>query len=357
MATKTKRKINSKLILILVLAVAITSIVPLSSMASGGAKAEVRFKVDDEIYSEKTVEITENSNEENGVHHFDSSSYPDDPDKEGMTFIGWDYEGKTYTKDSDEQFNIAAGNPIVLTAQFKKNQSSDDIGKDEDSNAGDDIIDPSVDNNEDIGINEITDPSTEEELGGPDTSYPDDDDISGNKDNDPGNVNTDANTAEDAGEDDGYVIADNETAEEIIANGQVPSTSIGNSQVPYYSGGLFGSWSVINLILVVAGALIALYTILKLALTRRSEDGERLEANDETAKSRKKKLTWMIATAIFAIGGIAIFILTQDTSATMVLVDMWTIVNTFLFAASIVSAVFVLKKDKKEDSVDITIES
>lgn len=339
MTTTNKRKINRKLFLVLLLAVAITAIVPLSSMASGGAKAEVRFMTGDEVYYETKVEITDNSDEDNGVHYFDSDSYPEDPQMENKIFVGWEYDGHIYKKGDTDQFTIAVGNPIVLKAIFEEEEKNDETESDE------------KDNSDSRQHNVTTDAAVKEELGGPDTSYPSDDEL-GNADS--ADPSTDSNKSNDVTTNsDDTKSADKLTAEDIIAGGQVPTTSIGNTDVPYYSGGLFGSWALVNLVLVIIGGLVAIFTIMNSLLRRKSEKGEILGGDEEYGKTNTDRLPWIVAASVFAMGGILIFILTQDTTSTMVLVDTWTIGNVFLLAASIVSMIFVLKKDKADDSVDI----
>ena len=179
-------------------------------------------------------------------------------------------------------------------------------------------------------------PEDEGELAGPGTSNP-----SGDNTNEASGGTTD-NTA---------VAGDSSAASRAISDGLVPSTSIGDTDVPLYSKGLFDSWALINLILAVAGGLLALITIIRSMFRKnRRDEEERLETDEENTKYKKTRLWLMIASAISAIGGIVLFILTQDITQTMVLVDMWTAVNAVLFAITVVSMIFISKKHKHDDS-------
>ncbi len=186
-------------------------------------------------------------------------------------------------------------------------------------------------NNDDFNVG--VDPDPDNALAGPDTSNPSNTGSGG------------SGTALD----NGSVLGSGASPSEIIANGLVPSANIGDKEVPLYSNGLFDSWALLNLILCIGGGLLAIFTVIR-AFFRRNREDERLEANDSDGKAKKTRGLWLIATALFAIGGIVIFLLTEDTTTTMALVDNWTIANAFLFAASLISSIFVFKKEKKEDA-------
>lgn len=273
------------------------------------------------------VAISEENASSSGSMYFNSDDYPDNPEKEGMTFKGWSNDETTlYNKEDTEQFKVAAGDAIVMNAVYEEGSNGET-----DSNTSNTAIDNSSNQkNVKENLDPTTDPEEEGVLGGPDTSAPLTDNSSS------------GNTSATVG-DNSSVLSDPANSSDIIASGQVPTAQIGSNDVPYYSGGLFGSWALVNLILCIAAALLTLFTIIKSAIRGNKE--EKLEEKDNHEKVQKRNLLWLVACAVFAIGGIVLFLLTQDTTQTMVMVDMWTIANAFLFVASSVSSFFVLKKD------------
>ncbi|MCL2477064.1 MAG: hypothetical protein FWE73_07370, partial [Candidatus Bathyarchaeota archaeon] len=55
-------------------------------------------------------------------------------------------------------------------------------------------------------------------------------------------------------------------------------------------------------------------------------------------------------TLAMGIAGIIVFLLTEDMSRTMTLVDKWTIVNVIIFAVQIIAIVFVFKHQKTNNA-------
>ncbi len=245
------------------------------------------------------------------------SDLPDAPTKEGNMFRGWFTEqngkGTEYTNGyvvSDDQTVYADWEAVPA------------------ENPGDDPGTGGGNDGEDLNPNVDSEPTSA--LGGPDTSYP-----AGNS----GTTNNNATSSKN-------VSAATSTVSELISNGTVPTTNVGDREVPLYSKGLFDSWALLNLILCVAGGLLAIYTTLRAILRRNRE---------EVGKTNKSRISWLIATALFAVGGIVLFLLTENTGATMVIADMWTVGNAFLFAASVIGMIFVLKKEKEEESSTVVM--
>jgi len=65
----------------------------------------------------------------------------------------------------------------------------------------------------------------------------------------------------------------------------------------------------------------------------------------------------LVAVIAFAVVGIIVFILTEDMSLPMVLLDNWTIVNAIIFVLGIVSYRFIFKREKNEEYEDENIDS
>ena len=99
-------------------------------------------------------------------------------------------------------------------------------------------------------------------------------------------------------------------------------------------------WALINLICVILSALFAL---ISLFIKRKKYEDEDLQK-----KEKRKKLILKIIGVILFICGIVLFILTEDMTATMTLIDKWTLLNVLLFINNLL-AFFILIDSKKED--------
>jgi hypothetical protein len=114
------------------------------------------------------------------------------------------------------------------------------------------------------------------------------------------------------------------------------------------------AWALVNLILAIAGALLALVTTIRI-LVRSKEDEELYTDESEIEKEQRTKyrMVWTLTTLIAGILGIIVFLLTEDMRLPMVLIDEWTIVNAIIFIAGVIGYAFAVKRDKDEDSDDI----
>ena len=120
------------------------------------------------------------------------------------------------------------------------------------------------------------------------------------------------------------------------------------------------AWALLNLILSALGLLLVIFIIVKEPLRKRREEREKRgayfnnteadEAVDDLSEDKKEKklrITCLITAAVTGgILGPLLFLLTQDMSAVMVMIDRWTPVHALLLTAEIVAAVFVLKRDR-----------
>jgi hypothetical protein len=130
----------------------------------------------------------------------------------------------------------------------------------------------------------------------------------------------------------------------------VPIEIIGNRETPLYSGTSGKrAWSLVNLILAILGAILGLFTIIRAAL-RKDEAVEKRYQTTEEAEYKKRKLGWIIITAIMGILGVVVFILTEDMRLPMRYVDWWTIVNVIIFLVGILggSLSFYREWDKRD---------
>jgi len=104
------------------------------------------------------------------------------------------------------------------------------------------------------------------------------------------------------------------------------------------------TWSLVNLILAAAGIALAVMMGIRAIVKDRNEDDE-----EEQGEKRRNRKILAFAIPVLAILGTILFILTQNMSLTMGMVDSWTLAQAALFAAGLLSYVFVSKKVKAED--------
>jgi len=127
-------------------------------------------------------------------------------------------------------------------------------------------------------------------------------------------------------------------------------------KIPLHAGPGTGyyAWALVNLILAIAGALLAFITTIRILLC--SKDDEEIytdESEMEKEQRTKYRIIWTLTTLIAGILGIIVFILTEDMRLPMVLIDEWTIVNAIIFIAGVIGYVFAIKREKDEDTDDI----
>jgi len=117
------------------------------------------------------------------------------------------------------------------------------------------------------------------------------------------------------------------------------------------------AWALVNLMLAIAGALLALITVIRILVrSKEDEDLYRDESELEKEQRTKYRKVWTLTTLIAGILGIIVFLLTEDMRLPMVLIDEWTIVNAIIFIAGIIGYAFAVKRDKDEDSDSLDAE-
>jgi len=124
---------------------------------------------------------------------------------------------------------------------------------------------------------------------------------------------------------------------------------IGDADVPLAGPTVGGHWALWNLILSISGALLAVIMIAKaIAKKKRNEDEEK-EEDEEQEKTKRNRLIMLLAAPILAVLAIIIFILTQDMTQPMILVDFWTLAHAIIFGGGLLSYIFQIKQEKDED--------
>ncbi len=142
---------------------------------------------------------------------------------------------------------------------------------------------------------------------------------------------------DDTPDDEEVVIEEDETpfddGEDVIIDEQ---------DVPFSSG---ASWALINLLLAIFTALISLALIITYFKGKDDEEWDMDEAE------RKRKGQFRILSAVIAIIAIITFILTEDMSNPMVLIDRWTILMAIYTAIQLIVARLAKKEVEIEEEI------
>ena len=110
-----------------------------------------------------------------------------------------------------------------------------------------------------------------------------------------------------------------------------------------------GTWALINLIATVMAVLGAMIAIL-----RRKEDDEDAEEDDNRGK---KMLAAKIAGALAGAAALITFLITEDMSLSMVMIDKWTVLMIIMLAVQIAAAAFNKKASELEDEQETAEEA
>ncbi|MCL2149493.1 MAG: hypothetical protein FWH51_00975 [Dehalococcoidia bacterium] len=101
-------------------------------------------------------------------------------------------------------------------------------------------------------------------------------------------------------------------------------------------------WALLNLILAILGALLAVGAIIRAFFWHgKNEDRYGIE-------EKKTRLIWIAISVVLAIIGFVVFFLTEDMSLPMRFVDIWTIVNAVILIIGIISVMLVFKHEEND---------
>jgi len=150
----------------------------------------------------------------------------------------------------------------------------------------------------------------------------------------------------------------NEDAFEQIAEAGNSPVAVEYQEIPLFAGNELSHfvWALWNLILSVAGVVLAIMTVINVLMKIRTDRryNENTEIHRENEEDEKKSNTGrrllILAVPLLAIIALTLFLLTQNMKKLMVLVDWWTIVHAVLFGAAIVCYIFAFIRDNDEDS-------
>ena len=73
---------------------------------------------------------------------------------------------------------------------------------------------------------------------------------------------------------------------------------------------------------------------------------------EEDEKQKRSRLLLILATPFLAIVAIILFILTQDMTLPMIMIDWWTLAHAILFVGTVLCYIFAYRNEKDEDRDD-----
>jgi hypothetical protein len=121
------------------------------------------------------------------------------------------------------------------------------------------------------------------------------------------------------------------------------------------------SWSVLNLTLGGVGALLIIGNILRAIRRKRLEIHRPVEDitiySEEMSRDAKRMSLWVSVSSVAGFLGVFFFLLFQDRSNAMVLMDFWTAVHLLIFIVQAISTVLAFAKGKEVTSDIAEIEN
>lgn len=142
-----------------------------------------------------------------------------------------------------------------------------------------------------------------------------------------------------------WVLGENAGMGDGIEYTPVPTVKVplSNKEVPLTAPTEIGAWALINLLTVLANFVIAIILLLMIYINNRKEDEE---------TEVKNKVFRRICTLIIAIISAIIFLITEDITLPMVLVDKWTILMIIILIINIIITILSRKKEEKKEEIE-----
>jgi uncharacterized repeat protein (TIGR02543 family) len=99
-----------------------------------------------------------------------------------------------------------------------------------------------------------------------------------------------------------------------------------------------GKWALVNLILCCIGALAALFALIRVFIQ----------------KNKITRWIWLALAVIAGIAGVVVFLITENMSLPMQMVDWWTIVNAIILVIGVIGVLFASKRadDKHQTATE-----
>ena len=111
-------------------------------------------------------------------------------------------------------------------------------------------------------------------------------------------------------------------------------------------------WALLNLIMCIISALIAVFVLIKSGKRKDEEEEDEYDAayaDDSKAREKTRRPVCQTLAVIFGIMGVIVFLLTEDMRNTMVLIDFWTIVNAIILILAVTCAGFIFKRKRADE--------
>ncbi|MCL1830983.1 MAG: InlB B-repeat-containing protein, partial [Oscillospiraceae bacterium] len=144
---------------------------------------------------------------------------------------------------------------------------------------------------------------------------------------------------------------------DIIKSEGIPTLTIGNLEIPLAAGSAMSKfvWALLNLILTLAGLIYAAVIIVRGAIEKRQDEyyDDEYQTEEDNQKPRRRLIPLFIS-VIMGIFGMILFLLTEDLTRLMVLVDRWTIVNALILVIEIVASSLAFRKQKEANDQEET---
>ena len=139
---------------------------------------------------------------------------------------------------------------------------------------------------------------------------------------------------------------------EVLMDAGLPTITLGGMNIPLTAGTELNHfvWALVNLMLAIAGVILALVTGMR-ALWQRGREkraAESVYVPDGEEDVKKRRPAWLALAGIMGIAGVILFLLTEDMTRLMVLVDNWTAFNVIIFALLVAASRFAFKREKEE---------
>ncbi|MCL2632118.1 MAG: InlB B-repeat-containing protein, partial [Coriobacteriia bacterium] len=109
--------------------------------------------------------------------------------------------------------------------------------------------------------------------------------------------------------------------------------------------GAYDSWALVNFILMLIGALMAVVVVIRTLFYKRKDEDEETSQTEQT----ERQPLWIGLTIFLAIAGIVFFFLTENMRNPMILVDRWTIYSAIIFVIELVTTLFAFKRETSQD--------
>jgi hypothetical protein len=107
------------------------------------------------------------------------------------------------------------------------------------------------------------------------------------------------------------------------------------------------TWALLNLILSVSGVLLACVVAIHMLIMHDCCDKEEKDIDKDfkpDSFSKKSRIGWLTAMLATTFASVLLFILTQDMTEHMVLIDIWTIAHLKMLAVGITASTIVMKE-------------